>query len=47
MEKKEDVGCLGLKKKKNGNKGDIFGTHSLTETNNSLKTDECMTVIPT
>ena len=39
MEKKEDVGCLGLKKRKNRNKGDIFGTRSLTETNNSLKTE--------
>ena len=33
--------------KKNGNKGDLFGTHSVTVANNSLKTDKCMTAIAT
>ena len=40
------MGCLG-QKKRNGNKGDVFGTHSVTKTSNSLKTDKSMTAIPT
>ena len=41
--KKNDVGLPRTEKKRNGSNGDIFGTHSLTET---IITDTCVTAIP-